>query len=63
MAQITIKFRGCARTLRLRAIADRDIEQARLKAERLIGRRLPRDQRTDFPTFTIYVDGVEDSGG
>lgn len=42
---------------------DADIEAARLAVEDRIGRKLPVDPRTGFPSFTIYADGEEYGGG
>jgi hypothetical protein len=59
----TIKFDGCAETLPLSEFSDEAMEAARQEAERLLGRKLPLDPKTGYPSFTVYRDGVEIGGG
>ena len=58
----TIKFdHGFERVLP--QLTDESIERQREIVERTTGRKLPLDDRTNYPNFTIYEDGEEHSGG
>ena len=42
---------------------DAAIESARVQLEKINGQKFPTDPKTDFPSFTLYKDGVEIGGG
>ena len=43
--------------------SDAAVEAALADLEQRLGRKLPLDTRTDFPSFTLYGDGEEIGGG
>lgn len=42
---------------------DAAIESARVQLEKINGQKFSTDPKTDFPSFTLYQDGVEIGGG
>ena len=60
---LTIQFSAGGGEYVLPDYNDEEIEAVRIRVEKRLGRFLPEDPRTGFPSFTIYADGEEVGGG
>ena len=51
------------RMIPIRENTDAEIVNAKDKIERWLNKKLPKDDRTGFPSFTVYENGQEIGGG
>ena len=58
-----IEFEGCDSRLALAEPTDAEIDRARAEAEERLGRKLEDDDRTGFPSFSVYEEGEWIAGG
>jgi heat shock protein HslJ len=66
MTKLEIEFCGRGNQLfrcDLASEEDAAIESDRVQLEKINGQKFPTDPKTDFPSFTLYQDGVEIGGG
>lgn len=59
----SIKWEGLPGYHMLSGFTDKKIEASLSKLEKRAGKKLERDSRTDFPSFTVYHNGEEIGGG
>jgi hypothetical protein len=60
---VYVLLAGYNKPLRLSDESDTEIERARRHVERVLGKPLPLSTKTDYPEFTLYVNGEEIGGG
>lgn len=60
---VAIRFDQSSIVLPIEDMSDSCIEEARLEAERQEGVLLEIDPKTNFPSFTVYLNGAILGGG